>query len=420
MEQEDRTIFHVDVNSAFLSWSALKRLEEDPGSVDLRTIPSAVGGDVKTRHGVITAKSIPAKKYGVQTGEPVVKALQKCPHLVLVPSDFETYRKYSHALMDILTKYTPLLQQMSIDEAFLDLTDRIRPEDREGALVLARQIRDTVREQLGFTVNVGISSNKLLAKMASDFQKPDRTHTLYPEEVPAKMWPLPIGDLYGCGKQTAQKLRLVGINTIGDAASADLVLLQTVLGERTGLHIHNSANGISRSKVTPEREQAKSVSNERTLSIDIDRDNYQTDALPLIHMLSEKVAGRLQKAGLAGQTVTFQVKSADFDRYSRQTTLSNMTDRAEEIEATALYLADQLLNGPDGLFEKGISIRLIGVGVSRLTEKQMQQMDLFAWAEQNEQEEKKRQAAKARQAKLNAMMDQINGRFGSGTVKKGE
>ena len=172
--------------------------------------------------------------------------------------------------------------------------------------------------------------------------------------------------------------------------------------------------------MTPEREQAKSVSNERTLSIDIDRDNYQTDALPLIHMLSEKVAGRLRKAGLAGQTVTFQVKSADFDRYSRQTTLSNMTDRAEEIEATALYLADQLLNGPDGLFEKGISIRLIGVGVSRLTEKQMQQMDLFAWAEQNEQEEKKRQAAKARQAKLNAMMDQINGRFGSGTVKKGE
>ena len=448
MEHEERTIFHVDVNSAFLSWSALKRLEDDPGSVDLRTIPSAVGGDVKTRHGVITAKSIPAKKYGVQTGEPVVKALQKCPQLVLVPSDFETYRKYSHALMEILAGYTPLLQQMSIDEAFLDLTEQIAPEDREGALTLARQIRDTVREQLGFTVNVGISSNKLLAKMASDFQKPDRTHTLYPEEVPAKMWPLPINDLYGCGKQTAQKLQLVGINTIGDAAAADLELLQTVLGERSGLHIHNSSNGISRSKVTPEREQAKSVSNERTLSVDIDRDNYQTEGLPVIHHLSEKVAGRLQKAGLVGQTVTFQVKSADFDRYSRQTTLSNMTDRAEEIEATALYLADHLLKGPEGLFEKGLSIRLIGVGVSRLSEKQMRQLDLFAWAEQNEEEEKKRKAAeeelarqrelarqaeeqtrlaeekcrafKARQAKLNAMMDQINDRFGSGTVKRGE
>ena len=378
----------------------------------------------------------------------MVKALQKCPQLILIPSDFETYRKYSHAMMEILAGYTPLLQQMSIDEAFLDLTERIPPQDREGALTLARQIRNTVREQLGFTVNVGISNNKLLAKMASDFQKPDRTHTLYPEEVPVKMWPLPINDLYGCGKQTAQKLQLVGINTIGDAAAADLELLQTVLGERTGLHIHNSANGISRSKVTPEREQAKSVSNERTLSADIDRDNYQTEGLPVIHRLSEKVAERLQKAGLVGQTVTFQVKSGDFDRYSRQTTLSNMTDRAEEIESTALYLADHLLNGPQGLFEKGISVRLIGVGVSRLSEKQMQQLDLFAWAEQNEEEEKKRKAAeeelirqqelarqeeeqtrlaeekrraaKARLAKLNAMMDQINERFGTGTVKKGE
>ena len=214
MESKGRTIFHVDVNSAFLSWSALKRLAEEPGSVDLRTIPSAVGGDVKTRHGVITAKSIPAKKYGVQTGEPVVKALQKCPQLVLVPADFETYQKYSHALMDILAQYTPLLQQMSVDEAFLDLTDRIPPGDREGALALAGEIRSKVRDSLGFTVNVGISCNKLLAKMASDFQKPDRTHTLYPEEIPARMWPLPIGSLFGCGKQTAQKLQLIGIEML--------------------------------------------------------------------------------------------------------------------------------------------------------------------------------------------------------------
>ena len=138
MEREGRMIFHVDVNSAFLSWSALKQLEEDPNAVDLRTIPSAVGGDVKTRHGVITAKSIPAKKYGVQTGEPVVKALQKCPNLVLVKSDFETYRKYSHALIEILSRYTPIIQQVSIDEAYLDVTDRIPHGDREAALALAQ------------------------------------------------------------------------------------------------------------------------------------------------------------------------------------------------------------------------------------------------------------------------------------------
>ena len=332
MESERRTIFHVDVNSAFLSWSALKRLEEDPDAVDLRTIPSGVGGDVKTRHGIITAKSIPAKKYGVQTGEPVVKALQKCPQLVLVPPDFETYRKYSHALMEILSRYSPLLQQVSIDEAYLDVTERVSEKgtsgvvcpqvgcketsgviytqetsgvvctsgERERAAALAQQIRDQVRTELGFTVNVGISCNKLLAKMASDFEKPDRTHTLYPEEVPAKMWPLPIEALHGCGKSTAQKLQLIGINTIGDAASADRALLQSFLGQSSGAYIWNSANGISKSKVVAEREQAKSVSNERTLSEDISRENYQADGVPVICMLAQKVAGRLQKSGLGG------------------------------------------------------------------------------------------------------------------------
>ena len=181
----ERTIFHVDVNSAFLSWSALKKLRDEPGSVDLRTIPSAVGGDVKTRHGIITAKSIPAKKYGIQTAEPVVKALQKCPQLVLVPPDFQTYREYSQALMNILAQYSPLLQQVSIDEAYLDMSDRIAPGDREAAKMWAMRIREQVKRELGFTVNVGISTNKLLAKMASDFEKPDRTHTLYPDEVPS-------------------------------------------------------------------------------------------------------------------------------------------------------------------------------------------------------------------------------------------
>ena len=475
MKSEGRTIFHVDVNSAFLSWSALKRLEEDPGAVDLRTIPSGVGGDVKTRHGIITAKSIPAKKYGVQTGEPVVKALQKCPQLVLVPPDFETYRKYSRALMEILSGYTPLLQQVSIDEAYLDVTEQVAGNsgvpgsikspspDREHALALAQQIRDRVRTQLGFTVNVGISSNKLLAKMASDFEKPDKTHTLYPEEVPAKMWPLPIGALHGCGKSTAQKLQLIGINTIGDAAAADLALLQSFLGQNSGTYIWNSSNGISRSKVVAVREQAKSVSNERTLSEDISRENYRADGVPVICMLAQKVAGRLQKSGLAGQTVTFQIKSSDFERHSRQMSLPDLTDRAKDIEAAALLLADQLLGGPEGLFAQGISIRLIGVGVSRLAEKKVHQMDLFEWAEQNEEEESRlaeesrkaeesrraeeaqkaareeqeraaleraqkaeqekqaqAKARRARQAKLDAMMSRVNERYGKGTIRKGK
>jgi len=464
MEPEGRIIFHVDVNSAFLSWSALKRLEEDPNAVDLRTIPSGVGGDVKTRHGIITAKSIPAKKYGVQTGEPVVKALQKCPQLVLVPPDFETYRKYSRALMEILSEYTSLLQQVSIDEAYLDVTERVtkaavnfgkakaavnlsgtkaavnlseakapvtsggaavseRTADaREQALALAQQIRDRVQTELGFTVNVGISSNKLLAKMASDFEKPDKTHTLYPEEVPAKMWPLPIGALHGCGKSTAQKLQLIGINTIGDAAAADMALLQSFLGQSSGNYIWNSANGISRSKVVAEREQAKSVSNERTLSEDIGRENYQADGVPVIRMLSQKVAGRLQKSGLAGQTVTFQVKTSEFERHSRQMSLPELTDQSKDIEPAALLLADQLLGGPEGLFAQGIKIRLIGVGVSRLVEKKVHQMDLFEWAERNEEEESRRaeeESRRARQVKLDEMISKVNERYGKGTIRKG-
>ena len=427
----ERTIFHVDVNSAFLSWSALKKLRDEPGSVDLRTIPSAVGGDVKTRHGIITAKSIPAKRYGVQTAEPVVKALQKCPQLVLVPPDFQTYHAYSRALMDILAQYSSLLQQMSIDEAYLDMSDRIAPGDREAAIIWARRIREQVKRELGFTVNVGISTNKLLAKMASDFEKPDRTHTLYPDEVPSKMWPLPIDSLHGCGKSTAQKLQLVGINTIGEAAASDPMLLQSILGQKSGAYIYNSANGISRSPVVAEREQAKSISNERTLSEDVDRENYHTNGIPVIRELAEKVASRMQKKGLSGQTVTFQVKSSEFDRYSRQTSLSEASDRAEEIEAAALMLADRLLNGPDGLFEAGMTIRLIGVGVSRLTEKQIHQMDLFEWADRNLEEEKRKEEKrrvtaeenekrKAKQARLDKMMEMINNRYGTGTVKKGE
>ncbi|MBQ1404448.1 MAG: DNA polymerase IV [Lachnospiraceae bacterium] len=427
----ERTIFHVDVNSAFLSWSALKKLRDDPGSVDLRTIPSAVGGDVKTRHGIITAKSIPAKRYGIQTAEPVVKALQKCPRLVLVPPDFDTYREYSRKLMDILAQYSPMLQQVSIDEAYLDMSDRIAPGDREAAIIWARRIREQVKRELGFTVNVGISTNKLLAKMASDFEKPDRTHTLYPDEVPSKMWPLPIDSLHGCGKSTAQKLQLVGINTIGEAAASDPLLLQSILGQKSGAYIYNSANGISRSPVVAEREQAKSISNERTLSEDVDRENYHTNGIPVIRELAEKVASRMQKKGLSGQTVTFQVKSSEFDRYSRQTSLSEASDRAEEIEAAALMLADRLLNGPDGLFEAGMTIRLIGVGVSKLTQKQIHQMDLFEWADRNLEEEKRKEEKrrvtaeenekrKAKQARLNKMMETINNRYGTGTVKKGE
>ncbi|MBQ3392994.1 MAG: DNA polymerase IV [Lachnospiraceae bacterium] len=425
MQNSLRTIFHVDVNSAFLSWSALKRLQEDPGSVDLRTIPSAVGGDVKTRHGVITAKSIPAKKYGVRTGEPVVKALQKCPQLITVPPDFETYRAYSHRLMDMLFALTPLVQQVSIDEAYLDVTELVSPEDREGAAALARSIRASVLAKLGFTVNVGISVNKLLAKMASDFEKPDRTHTLYPDEIQKKMWPLPIGELYGCGRATAEKLRLVGIDTIGDAAQADPAQLRSLLGPKAGMYISRSANGIGSTNVTPEREKAKSISNERTLSEDVNRDNYETNGIPVIRWLVQKVSDRMKKAGVAAQTVTLQVKSADFQRYSRQSSLPEATDSPAVLEDACLQLAERLLTGTEGLFSDGVPVRLIGVGVSRLSEKKMHQMDLFEWADQQQTEDEQAAAEAERRKRqekenlLSSMLQQVNERYGEGTLIRG-
>ena len=448
-----RTIFHVDVNSAFLSWSALKQLKENPDSVDLRTIPSAVGGDVETRHGIITAKSIPAKKYGIQTGEPVVKALAKCPDLVLVKSDFAVYRDYSSRLMELLREYTPVLQQASIDEAYLDVTELL-PNNDDSASVhqhrnvtnlltaysdkgvtnhvtptytdpgsLAREIADHVKKSLRFTVNVGISSNKFLAKMASDFQKPDKIHTLWPEEIPDKMWPLPIGKLYGCGKATAARLQNLGIYTIGDAAAADLSLLQGNLGQKAGLYILERANGRDNSEVHSEERDAKSYSNETTTAEDITRNNYDTLALPILKRLSEKVAGRLQRDNVWGSTVSVIVKTGAFRRHTRQTTLNVPTNNAEEIYTQSQALLYDLMYGKrtgtdrtQGLFSQGDVLRLIGVGVSNLDNGENRQMDVFEWAPMNEGNVNQ----KERNDKLNDMMRKIKSKYGADAIRRGK
>jgi DNA polymerase-4 len=409
----DNFIFHIDVNSAFLSWSALKKLREEPGSIDLRTVPSAVGGDVKKRHGIITAKSIPAKKYGIVTGEPVVKALQKCPKLILVQGDFETYRYYSHAFIDILNKYSPSVEQVSIDEAYVDVTGcrslyrHLETPERPFPVSLAYAIKDEVRDTLGFTVNVGISSNKLLAKMASDFQKPDKVHTLFPHEIQDKMWPLPIGELYGCGKSSAARLQSIGIMTIGDAAKADPQMLSSFLGEKAGEYIRRSANGIGSVEVSGEYEDAKSYSNETTLKSDLKADTYDADIVPVLRHLASKVSGRLKRDGVFGRTVTVSVKTANFKRHSAQTQLESSIDSEDDIYRYAKALSDKLLLGDTGLFIKGEEIRLVGVGVSKLDDGSYRQLSLF----DNRPPEK--------QKKLDAMTQKLQSEFGNGIIKKG-
>ncbi|WP_408071556.1 DNA polymerase thumb domain-containing protein [Butyrivibrio sp. JL13D10] len=451
----NKTIFHIDVNSAFLSWTAVKRLKEDPDSIDLRTIPSVVGGDVKTRHGIVTAKSIPAKKYGIQTAEPIASALQKCPKLVVVSSDFHTYREYSHAFIEILRSYSEILEQVSIDEAYLDVTgllfmdvrshllksfedfsertegesstyNKIRNEiltysefNLPFPLNIASAIRYEIRTRLGFTVNVGISENKLLAKMASDFTKPDRTHTLYPAEVPAKMWKLDIGDLFGCGKKSAEKLRSVGIRTIGDAATMDLELLKSQLGEKGGEYIYRSANGIGSSTVHPEHEDAKSYSNETTLASDITSDTYDADMPPVVRHLSEKVSGRLKRDGVFGGTVTAQVKTADFKRFSRQMKLTESTNDADVIYENAMLLLGNLLTGENGIFEEGIGVRLVGVGVDNLDNGEYRQGNLFDWVNTGQAEVKEEKLKEEKLEKLGEMEKLIKGKFGDSAIKKG-
>lgn len=403
----NRTIFHVDVNSAFLSWSALKQLKEHPGSVDLRTIPSAVGGDIQTRHGVITAKSIPAKAYHIQTGEPVVRALEKCPQLILVQSDFRTYRAYSSQFISILKEYTDQIQQASIDEAYMDVSDLV--SGRKDAVQLAGSIKNSVRGRLGFTVNVGISENKFLAKMASDFEKPDKIHTLFPDEIREKMWPLEVRDLYGCGAATAQQLNEMGFRTIGDLASCSSQMLKQLLGEKRGEYIYKRVRGMDSSPVETERQEAKSYSNETTTPEDINRGNYESAAVPVIRRLSTKVSERLKKDGVFGKTCYVQVKTGAFARHSRQARLKHSTNDAGVIYDTATLLMKELT---DRLFDEGESLRLIGVGVSGLDHGEYQQIGMEDWLQMNEANRQQ----KEKKQKLDEMVKKIRAQYGEDAV----
>lgn len=405
-----RVVFHADVNSAFLSWSAVQALKENPDSVDLRTIPSAVGGDVSTRHGIITAKSIPAKKYGIVTAMPVMRALELCPSLVLVQSDYQMYREYSQAFIKILKSHAKVVEQVSIDEAFMDMTG-LEGDPR----VIARQIADEVKTRLGFTINVGISCNKLLAKMASDFEKPDKVHTLFPNEIAEKMWPLPIGDLFGCGSKTAEKLIRVGIRTIGEASYADPHFLRGLLGDAAGTYIYQAANGKSDSPVSDEARDVKSVSNEYTTTEDITERNWKTDGLKMLDYLTTKVSGRLAKQGLYAETIGVSVKTDDFKRHSIQTKCPDPVQSKEEIYPFARRLFEEILCGKDGMFQEGKSVRLIAVVASSLSDGSYKQMTLLEALNQAKNDAEK----KEKKEKLDRMTALIKNKFGESAIRKG-
>ncbi len=390
---DHRVIFHIDVNSAFLSWEAVYRLKQSPDAVDLRKIPAIIGGDESRRHGIVLAASLPAKKYGIRTAETVREAVTKCPDLTLCRPRYSMYQEASRAFVEEALKFSPVLEQYSIDEVFLDMTESIHAYEspRQAAVLL----KDRIRDHLGFTVNIGVAPNKLLAKMASDFEKPDKVHTLFPEEIPEKMWPLPVKDLFLVGKATQKKLSLLGIRTIGELAQMDLKMLQAHVGNKHGQTLYNYARGIDLSPVDPEEGLNKGYGNSITLAKDIDT---LEEADHVLISLSEMVASRLRKDHVRSSCICVEIKGTDFRRSTHQRKLRTPTDITDEISRTARELYRENYTGR--------SVRLIGVRATDITEEEFAQLDLF----EQEQREKLR--------KLDASIDKIRAKFGKDSVQR--
>ena len=334
------------------------------GKRDIRLVPSVVSGDPSDRRSIITAASIPAKKLGVKTAQPVSMALRTCPDLVIVRGDWEWYRQCSHGFIDICRSYSPILQQFSIDECFIDMTGRCGEEE---AVTVATRLKDEIREKLGFTVNVGIGSNKLLAKMASDFEKPDKVHTLWRTEVPDKMWPLGVRDLLWVGKKTAERLTAYGIHTIGDLAALDPGRLTRLVGQKFAAQLHENANGRDDSPVETEIPEAKSCSAERTFSEDLTDPRDIDRALFNVACI---VAHRIRRDRFRASTVSMFIKYNDFSVAQRQCTLAEPTDVTAIILNEARRMLAEVWDGASPL-------RQVGLGVSKLTHDTYEQMSLF-------------------------------------------
>ncbi len=361
----ERLIFHIDVNSAFLSWEAAYRIHHLGGTLDLRTIPSVIGGSVESRHGIILAKSIPAKKYNIQTGEPVVDAKRKCPNLYIAPPNYNLYQRCSKALMNLLAEYSPSIEQYSVDEAFMDLTD-VRALLPSSPIEFANTLRMRIESELGFTVNIGISSNKVLAKMASDFQKPNMTHTLFPDEIQSKMWILPVNDLFFVGRASFKKLKLLGIYTIGDLATSNLDLLKRHL-KKHGETIWNFANGIDFSPVVDNPLPNKGYGNSTTIAFDV---TDSTTAKHVLLSLCETVATRLRKNQVKAEVLSIQIKTFELQTFSHQKVLPTGTNITKELYCHSCLLFDELWSG--------VPIRHLGVHTSRVKEKDFsRQLHLF-------------------------------------------
>lgn len=381
-----RQILHVDVNNAFLSWLAVYKLKCGE-KVDIREQVSVIGGDETRRAGIVLAKSSKAKQFGIVTGETLYSARQKCRNLQVYPGNYTIYKEYSNKLYNLLLEYTDKIERFSIDECFLDMTNYLM---NDTLINKANEINKRVKKELGFTVNIGVANNKLLAKMASDFAKPDKVHTLFKEEIETKMWNLPISELFMLGKKTVPKLYNMRIKTIGELAKTDKDLLIKKFGKH-GKLMWEYANGIDNSEVNYKKEKPKSVGNSVTLPIDIS-DIDQLDKV--LVALVEQVTHRLRMEELLASVVNVQLRTNKFEDFSHQAKLDVSTASTKEI----LKKAKELLKE---MYKTGTFIRLIGIRVDNLLGKEELQLSLFSNYTNN-----------SKQENLDKTIDKLNEKYG--------
>mgnify|MGYP005755777403 CR=1 FL=1 len=391
MEVKQRQILHIDVNNAFLSWTAIDRLSKGE-KVDIREIEAVIGGDETKRSGIVLAKSMKAKEKGVRTGETLYQARLKCPNLQVFRGEYKNYKKHSEKLYNLLLQYTDKIERFSIDECFLDMTDYL---GNNSLIDKAYEIKNRVRRELGFTVNVGVSHNKLLAKMASDFTKPDRVHTLFENEIEEKMWKLPVSELFMLGRKTLPKLYSMRIKTIGDLARQDKKLMIDKFGKH-GLIMWEYSNGIDNSSVNYIKEKPKGIGNSVTLPHDL---NKIDDIEKVLLTLAEQVAYRLRRYNMYANVVNVQLRTKDFKDFSHQKKLMNSTSNTKDIYNIAKELLYEM-------YKKGTAIRLVGLRVDKLIDKDEIQLSLFKREEDRKQE------------KLDEVVDKLKQKYGYNSITR--
>lgn len=388
----ERIIMHIDVNNAFLSWTAVDLLSHG-SKYDIRSSYAVIGGDPKARKGIVLAKSTPCKKLGIHTAETLYEAKKKCPAVRIYPPNYKLYSSMSHKLFELLSKYSPDIEVASIDECYLDYgkVKNLYGDEVEFAYKLKEEVKNT----LGFTVNIGIANNKLCAKMASDFSKPDKVHTLYKEEIEEKMYPLPIGDLFGIGKKTTPKLEQLGIHTIGDLAHFDENTLYKYFKNQASVMI-NMAKGIDDSEVISEKVDPESISNEITLDHDI---KNLSELYLYLMSLSESVGIRLRRKNKYANVICVILKDNYFKRKSHQIKLDNATNITKEIYENSKKILEEMWQEEP--------IRLIGIRLDKLTDTIIYQGSLFEDATVRHQD-----------TQIESTIDQLKEKFGNKVIMK--